>query len=64
MLVEEALDGLREGRGVGDVAVAEDPLAQQGDRAALDGDAAVDGDLGGGEVPRVELEPDEGGLLL
>ena len=48
---------------VDDLAVADDAGSQLGDRAAGQGDVAVDGHLGGGEMAGVELEPDDAGLL-
>ena len=49
--------------GVDDLAVAQHAGAQVGDRALGDHDLAVDADLGGGDVARVELETDDGLLL-
>ena len=63
VLGEQRLERLGEGLRVGDLAVADDARAQMRDRAAGDGDRAVDAHLGGGDVARVELEPDDGGLL-
>ena len=38
------------------------PGRELGDRAAGQGEGAVDADLGGGDVAGVELEPDDAGL--
>jgi hypothetical protein len=62
VLVEQRLQGLGELGRVDDLAVAQRAGAQVGDRTALEGDRAVDGDLGRGDMARVELEPDDGGL--
>ena len=62
VLGEERLDGLRERDRVGDLAVAHDAGPELGDRAAGQGEGAVDADLGGGDVAGVELEPDDAGL--
>ena len=63
VLGEERLDGLRERDRVGDLAVAHDAGPELGDRAAGQGEGAVDADLGGSDVAGVELEPDDAGLL-
>jgi hypothetical protein len=63
VLGEQRLERVGEGLRVGDLAVPDDPGAQRGDGAAGDGDRAVHAHLGGGDVARVELEPDDGGLL-
>ena len=47
-----------------DLAVAQDAGAQVRDRAALEGERAVDADLGGGEVAGVELEADDDGSWM
>ena len=62
VLGEERLDGLRESDRVGDLAVAHDAGPELGDRAAGQGEGAVDADFGGGDVAGVELEPDDAGL--
>ena len=63
VLGEERLDGLGERDRIGDLAVAHDAGPELGDRAAGQGEGAVDGDLGGSDVAGVELEPDDAGLL-
>ena len=62
VLGEEVLEGLGEAGHVGDLAVAEDAGAQARGGAARDGDVAIHGHLGGGEMARVELEADHAGL--
>jgi hypothetical protein len=64
VLGEQRLERVGQTLRVGDLAVPDDAGAQRGDGAARDGDRAVDAHLGGGDVARVELEPDDGGLLL
>ena len=61
---EELAQRLGQGDGVGGLAVAQDAGTQCDDRALLDGHAAVDVDLGGGDVAGVEVEPDDGGGAL
>ena len=56
VLGEERLERLRERDRIGDLAVAHDAGPELGDRAAGQGEGAVDADLGGGEVAGVELE--------
>ena len=48
--------------GIGDLAVAHDAGPELGDRAAGQGEGAIDADFGGGEVAGVELEADDAGL--
>ena len=62
VLREEPLDRLGQLGRVDDLAVAQDAGPQLGDRAALEGDRAVHADFGGGDMARVELEPDDVGL--
>ena len=59
---KSALSGLGERDRIGDLAVAHDAGPELGDRAAGQGEGAVDADFGGGEVAGVELEPDDAGL--
>ena len=58
MLAEEFLEGLAEGLDVGHFAVAHDAGLEGSRGGALDGDRAVDADLGGSEVPGLDVEPD------
>ncbi len=62
--VEELAQRLGQGDRIGRLAVAQDAGPQRGDRALLDGHAAVDVNLGGGDVAGVEIEPDDGGGAL
>ena len=62
VLGEERLQRLGQGDGIGDLAVAHDAGPKLGDRAAGQGDGAIDADLGGGEMAGVELEADDAGL--
>jgi len=67
VLGEERLERLRQSDGVGDFAVADHAGLELGDRATSQREGAIDADLGGREMARVELEPDDaalGGTLL
>ena len=62
VLGEERLDRLGQSDRVGDLAVAHDTGPELSDSSAGQGDGAINGDLGGGEVTGVELEADDAGL--
>ena len=60
---EQLAQLLGERDGVGDLAVAHDAGTQVGDAPFGDRELPVDLDLGGGEMARIHLEPDDGLLL-
>ena len=62
VLGEEGLQRLGQGGHVGDLAVAQDAGPERSDGAAVERQRPVDGDLGGGDVPRIEIEADDRGL--